>query len=146
MSSKTIVAAARTTRSRSSCGSVFLLSYHELCGRESGTRLSRESEVRYNGSRERPMEDRQLRLQNGCQEGHTEIAFAATGTNLQLVFTPPTSGYMPDKECDFEKDPGKVHINSSFMMNGVGCLEFNEERAALQLAIQPNQFSTATHS
>ncbi|KAK9885577.1 hypothetical protein WA026_012332 [Henosepilachna vigintioctopunctata] len=93
-------------------------------------RLSRESEVRYNGSRERPMEDRQLRLQNGYQEGHTEIAFAATGTNLQLVFTPPTSGYMPDKECDFEKDPGKVHIKSSFIMNGVGCLEFNEERAA----------------
>ncbi|KAJ3634147.1 hypothetical protein MTP99_011052 [Tenebrio molitor] len=71
-------------------------------------RLSRESEVRYTGYRDRPQEERQVRFQNACREGHTEIAFAATGTNLQLVFTPPTTGYMPDKECDFEKEPGKV--------------------------------------
>nr|CAH7749436.1 unnamed protein product [Callosobruchus chinensis] len=71
-------------------------------------RLSRESEVRYTGFRDRPQEERIMRFQNACREGHTEIAFAATGTNLQLVFAPPTNGYMPDKECDFEKEPGKV--------------------------------------
>lgn len=49
-----------------------------------------------------------VRFQNSCREGHTEIAFAATGTNLQLVFSPPANGYMPDKECDFDKEPGKV--------------------------------------
>ncbi|KAJ3634145.1 hypothetical protein MTP99_011050 [Tenebrio molitor] len=65
-------------------------------------------QVRYTGYRDRPQEERQVRFQNACREGHTEIAFAATGTNLQLVFTPPTTGYMPDKECDFEKEPGKV--------------------------------------
>ncbi|KAL3281524.1 hypothetical protein HHI36_004732 [Cryptolaemus montrouzieri] len=69
-------------------------------------RLSRESEVRYTGCRDRGQEERQQRFQHGCREGHTEIAFAATGTNLQLVFTPPTTGYMPD-ECDFEKEAGK---------------------------------------
>ncbi|KAG8226965.1 hypothetical protein J437_LFUL009516, partial [Ladona fulva] len=36
-------------------------------------RLSRESEVRYTGYRDRPQEERQLRFQNGCREGHTEI-------------------------------------------------------------------------
>ncbi|KAI4464787.1 core-binding factor beta subunit [Holotrichia oblita] len=71
-------------------------------------RLSRESEVRYTGYRDRPQEERQVRFQNACREGHTEIAFAATGTNLQLMFAPPTSGYMADRECDFDKEPGKV--------------------------------------
>lgn len=42
-----------------------------------------------------------------CQEGHTEIAFSATGTNLQLVFNPLNQGYMSD-QCDFEKEQGKV--------------------------------------
>lgn len=49
-----------------------------------------------------------MRFQNACREGHTEIAFAATGTNLQLVFAPPTTAYMPDRECDFDKEQGKV--------------------------------------
>lgn len=66
--------------------------------------------MRYTGYRDRPQDERQVRFQNACREGHTEIAFAATGTNLQLVFTPPTTGYMPDKECDFDKEPGKVRF------------------------------------
>lgn len=65
-------------------------------------------QVRYTGYRDRPQEERQVRFENACREGHTEIAFTATGTNLQLVFTPPTTGYMPEKECDYEKEPGKV--------------------------------------
>lgn len=71
--------------------------------------------MRYTGYRDRPQEERQVRFQNACREGHTEIAFAATGTNLQLVFTPPTTGYMPDKECDFEKEPGKVSVLLYFL-------------------------------
>ncbi|XP_060518081.1 protein big brother-like [Cylas formicarius] len=107
-------------------------------------RLSRESEVRFTGCRDRPQEERTLRFQRACREGHTEIAFASTGTNLQLVFAPPSTGQR--SECDFEKESGKVHIRSSFIMNGVsvrwrgwidlkrldgsGCLEFDEERAS----------------
>lgn len=96
----------------------------------------------------------------GCREGHVDIAFATTGTNLQLMFTPnmpsmtsyhqPTIGY-----CDFEKEPGMVHILSPFIMNGVcvqwkgrinlekldgiGCLEFDEERAMIEHQILQEQ-------
>ncbi|KAH1014099.1 hypothetical protein HUJ04_002993, partial [Dendroctonus ponderosae] len=69
-------------------------------------RLSREGEVRYTGHRDRPQEERVKRFLAACQEGHTEIAFSATGTNLQLVFNPLNQGYMSD-QCDFEKEPGK---------------------------------------
>lgn len=65
-------------------------------------------QVRYTGYRDRPQEERQVRFQNACREGHTEISFVATGTNLQLVFAPPTTGYMPERECDFDKEVGKV--------------------------------------
>ncbi|OXA46790.1 Protein big brother [Folsomia candida] len=75
-------------------------------------RLGRESEVRYTGYRDRPSEERQMRYQNGCREGHTEIAFIATGTNLQLVFNPMSNGYPPEmRECDFDKEHGKVSNN-----------------------------------
>jgi len=30
-------------------------------------------QVRYTGYRDRPQEERQVRFQNGCREGHTEI-------------------------------------------------------------------------
>ncbi|OXU17181.1 hypothetical protein TSAR_013298 [Trichomalopsis sarcophagae] len=72
-------------------------------------RLSRESEVKYTGYRDRPIEERQVRFQNGCREGHTEIAFAATGTNLQLVFGVSSGNFAGDpRECDFDKEHGKV--------------------------------------
>ncbi|KAJ8683418.1 hypothetical protein QAD02_019210 [Eretmocerus hayati] len=110
-------------------------------------RLSRESEVKYTGYRDRPMDERQQRFQNGCREGHTEIAFAPTGTNLQLVFGVNSGNYDGDpRECDFSKEHGKVHLKSHLIMNGVcvtwrgwidlerldgvGCLEYDEERAA----------------
>ncbi|XP_075212741.1 core-binding factor subunit big brother [Lycorma delicatula] len=114
-------------------------------------RLSRESEVRYTGFRDRPQEERQVRFQNGCRDGHTEIAFVATGTNIQLVFTPNTNGFhigSVPRECDFEKEHGKVHLRSHFIMNGVcvrwrgwidlerldgvGCLEFDEDKAVIE--------------
>ncbi|XP_039280073.1 protein big brother isoform X1 [Nilaparvata lugens] len=77
-------------------------------------RLSRESEVRYTGFRDRPQEERQVRFQNGCREGHTEIAFIATGTNIQLVFSPSTNGYhisSAARECDFDKEHGKLRMS-----------------------------------
>ncbi|KAL1493987.1 hypothetical protein ABEB36_009664 [Hypothenemus hampei] len=108
-------------------------------------RLSRESEVRYTGHRDRQPEERIKRFLAACQEGHVEIAFTTTGTNLQLMFTPPNAGYMTDNQCDFEKEQGKVNIKSSFIMNGVcvrwrgyidlerldgvGAIEFDEESA-----------------
>ncbi|XP_013779489.2 protein big brother-like [Limulus polyphemus] len=116
-------------------------------------KLSRESEVKYTGYRDRSQEDRQIRFQSGCREGHIEVAFTTTGTNLQLVFSPCTNGYSDG--CDFEKEQGKVHITSSFIMNGVcvrwrgwfdverldgvGCLEYDEERAQVEDAILREQ-------
>ncbi|KAH0554420.1 hypothetical protein KQX54_010521 [Cotesia glomerata] len=71
-------------------------------------RLSRECEIRYTGFRDRPLEERQGRFQNGCREGHTEIAFAAMGTNLQLTFGPSTGNYSNEPStCDFDKEHGK---------------------------------------
>ncbi|XP_015592403.1 protein big brother [Cephus cinctus] len=119
-------------------------------------RLSRESEVKYTGYRDRPVEERQVRFQNGCREGHTEIAFTATGTNLQLVFGPAPGNYANDPiDCDFDKEHGKVHLRSHLIMNGVcvrwrgwidlerldglGCLEFDEERATQEDALLRDQ-------
>lgn len=65
--------------------------------------------VKYTGFRDRPVEERQVRFQTGCREGHTEIAFAATGTNLQLIFGVGSGNYVGDpRECDFDKEHGKV--------------------------------------
>ncbi|XP_043261245.1 protein big brother-like [Colletes gigas] len=119
-------------------------------------RLCRESEVRYTGYRDRPVEERRVRFQNGCREGHTEIAFTATGTNLQLVFGNASGNYAVEAgDCDFEKDCGKVHLRSQLIMNGVcvlwrgwidlerldgvGCLEFDEKRAAEEDAVLRDQ-------
>lgn len=72
--------------------------------------------MRYTGYRDRPQEERQVRFQNGCREGHTEIAFAATGTNLQLVFGNASGNYAVDPcDCDFDKEHGKVSQHHSFV-------------------------------
>ncbi|XP_071523701.1 protein big brother-like [Panulirus ornatus] len=108
-------------------------------------RLARETEVRYTGYRDRPLEERRQRFQAGVREGHTEMAFMTNGTNMNLQFS--TTGFSNNlKEVDFDKEPGKVHLRSPFIMNGVcvrwrgyvdlerldgvGCLEFDEENAA----------------
>lgn len=70
-------------------------------------------QIRYTGYRDRPQEERQIRFQTGCREGHTEISFVASGTNLQLVFNANHGPYLPERECDFDKEHGKVrHIQS----------------------------------
>lgn len=58
-----------------------------------------------------------MRFQNACREGHTEIAFAATGTNLQLIFQPAAAnGYanLSERECDFDKEHGKVRPHTKY--------------------------------
>lgn len=59
------------------------------------------------------------------KQGHSVITFATTGTNISLQFIPRglygervESG--PSQEnVDFEREPGKVHLLSSFILNGV---------------------------
>ncbi|CAG5114774.1 unnamed protein product, partial [Candidula unifasciata] len=114
-------------------------------------KLSRESEVRYTGFRDRPMEERQIRFQAETREGHADIAFVCTGTNLQLNFVRDAWSERAEDRIatpefvNFDLEPGKVHLKSQFILNGVcvvwrgwvdlerldgiGCLEFDEERA-----------------
>ncbi|XP_045480955.1 protein big brother-like [Harmonia axyridis] len=111
----------------------------------------RESEVRYTGCRERGKEERQSKFQRELHEGRTEVSFITNGMSIQLAFTPPTQEYnKKDKQCDFDREPGKVHIKSSLIMNGVcvrwrgwidlerldgiGCLEYDEELGAKEEA------------
>ncbi|XP_063851671.1 protein big brother-like isoform X2 [Scylla paramamosain] len=112
-------------------------------------RLARETEVRYTGFRDRPSEERRQKFQSQCRDGCTELAFVNTGLNLYLSFTPAPGGYSPD--VDFNKEPGKVHLKSHFIMNGVcvqwrgyldlerldgvGCLEYDEDSARLEDAL-----------
>uniref|UniRef100_T1IRZ8 Protein big brother n=1 Tax=Strigamia maritima TaxID=126957 RepID=T1IRZ8_STRMM len=123
-------------------------------------RLSREGEVRYTGYRDRPLEERQMRFQNGCREGHTELVFLSTGINIQLIFRPCANGYNTldpeSKEVDFDKEQGKVQIKSGTLilngvcvrwrgwfdlerLDGVGCLEYDEERAQAEDSILREQ-------
>jgi hypothetical protein len=73
-------------------------------------------QIRYTGFRDRPQEERRIRFQNGCREGHTEVSFAATGINLQLVFNPNPGIYHHhhhhslERELDFDKEHGKVSV------------------------------------
>lgn len=108
-------------------------------------RLARETEVRYTGYRDRPIEERRQRFSAAIREGHTEMAFLTNGTNMNLQFSTNTFNNN-QKEIDFDKEPSKVHLRSPFIMNGVcvrfrgwvdldrldgvGCLEYDEENAA----------------
>jgi len=87
-------------------------------------KLGRESEIRYTGYRDRSQEERQMRFINSCREGHAQLSFVATGTNLHLQFYPnswsETSERKPTKEyVDFDKEIGKVCLKSQFILNGV---------------------------
>ncbi|KAE8608240.1 hypothetical protein XENTR_v10011435 [Xenopus tropicalis] len=120
--------------------------------------------IKYTGFRDRPHEERQARFQNACRDGRSEIAFVATGTNLSLQFFPanwqgeprqaPTREYV-----DFEREPGKVHLKAPMILNGVcvlwkgwidlqrldgmGCLEFDDDRAQHEDALAQQAFEEA---
>jgi len=89
-------------------------------------KLSRESEIRFTGYRDRTHEERMQRFQAECREGRCSISFSASGTNLVLYLGPQNKdkkGETPKEFLDFEKESGKVHLKSNFLMNGV-CVTF----------------------
>ncbi|XP_044289847.1 core-binding factor subunit beta [Varanus komodoensis] len=127
-------------------------------------KLSRECEIKYTGFRDRPHEERQARFQNACRDGRSEIAFVATGTNLSLQFFPASwqgeQRQAPTREyVDFEREGGKVYLKAPMILNGVcviwkgwidlqrldgmGCLEFDEDRAQQEDALAQQAFEEA---
>ena len=92
------------------------------------------------GYRDRSLYERQSKLSTSLRDGHVEIAYPSTG--LTLFLTSPSS-------CDFNKEPGKVHLTSSQIVNGIcvrwrgwldlvrldgmGRLEFDEDLARLEM-------------
>ncbi|GAB1600714.1 core-binding factor subunit beta-like isoform X1 [Argonauta hians] len=124
-------------------------------------KLSHESEIKYTGFRDKPDEERQLRFQTECREGHADIAFVATGTTFSLSFAAKPWSDKPEDRIattefvNFERESGKVHLKSQFIMNGVcviwrgwidlrrldgiGCLEFDTERAEVEDALLREQ-------
>ncbi|KAJ7408974.1 Core-binding factor subunit beta [Willisornis vidua] len=120
--------------------------------------------IKYTGFRDRPHEERQARFQNACRDGRSEIAFVATGTNLSLQFFPASwqgeQRQTPTREyVDFEREGGKVYLKAPMILNGVcviwkgwidlqrldgmGCLEFDEERAQQEDALAQQAFEEA---
>ncbi|XP_033491958.2 core-binding factor subunit beta isoform X1 [Epinephelus lanceolatus] len=127
-------------------------------------KLSRECEIKYTGFRDRPHEERQARFQNACRDGRSEIAFVATGTNLSLQFFPANQHgdqrQVPTREyVDFERETGKVYLKAPMILNGVcviwrgwidlqrldgmGYLEYDEERAQQEDALAQAAFEEA---
>lgn len=124
-------------------------------------KLSRESEVRYTGFRDRPIDERRLRLQEDCRQGHADVVFVNSGINLQLLFETNTWSSRPEERIvsrefvDFDRDPDKVYLKSQFIMNGVcviwkgwidlhrldgtAHLEYDEGRAQIEDAILREQ-------
>uniref|UniRef100_A0A8C2JPX3 Core-binding factor subunit beta n=1 Tax=Cyprinus carpio TaxID=7962 RepID=A0A8C2JPX3_CYPCA len=121
-------------------------------------------EIKYTGFRDRPHEERQARFQNACRDGRSEIAFVATGTNLSLQFFPANlhgdQRQAPTREyVDFERETGKVYLKAPMILNGVcviwrgsidlqrldgmGCLEYDDERAQQEDALAQAAFEEA---
>lgn len=121
---------------------------------------SRDGEVRYTLYRDRPVNERQAKFQSGCRDGHTEISFSGSGLVILLnwvsVDTAQTEySSNPNSYCDFNKERGKVHLCTSFILNGVcvrwrgwldlermdgvACLELDTELAAKEEQILQRQ-------
>uniref|UniRef100_A0A9L0TSZ6 Core-binding factor subunit beta n=2 Tax=Laurasiatheria TaxID=314145 RepID=A0A9L0TSZ6_HORSE len=132
--------------------------------RERGVLQEAEPRIKYTGFRDRPHEERQARFQNACRDGRSEIAFVATGTNLSLQFFPASwqgeQRQTPSREyVDLEREAGKVYLKAPMILNGVcviwkgwidlqrldgmGCLEFDEERAQQEDALAQQAFEEA---
>lgn len=111
-------------------------------------RHSREGEVRYTGYRDRPIHERQNKFLNAARDGSTEIAFVGTGFNLLLNYDTSTNFNPAHRQSDFDKEPGKIHLKAPLILNGVcvrwkgwmdlerldgvGCLEYDEENAVIE--------------
>jgi len=89
-------------------------------------KLSRESEIRFTAFRDRTHEERIARFQSECREGRCQLSFSGSGTDLILYFGPQSKEKKteaPKEFVNFEKEAGKVHLKSNFIMNGV-CVSF----------------------
>jgi len=111
-------------------------------------RHSREGEVRYTGYRDRPIHERQNKFLSAARDGSTEIAFVGTGFNLIMNFDTSTNFNPAHRQCDFDREAGKIHLKAPLILNGVcvrwrgwldlerldgvGCLEFDEENAVVE--------------
>ncbi|XP_032227728.1 core-binding factor subunit beta isoform X2 [Nematostella vectensis] len=108
-------------------------------------KLARESEIKYTGYRDRSHEERVVRFQTEIRDGQSNVAYVASGTNLTLHFPKAEDGFIRSEFLDFDREPGKVHIKSHFILNGVciifkgwidlqrldgiGYIEYDEEKA-----------------
>merc|ERR1712156_1103315 len=75
-------------------------------------------EVRYLEFKDRPLHERQSRLAIGCKNGHVEIAYPCNGLTLLLNWNSTQSDQLQNY-CNLIKEPGKAHISSSLILNGV---------------------------
>ena len=82
-----------------------------------------------------PLETRREHFIEGCRNGHAAINFRQYDFNPSII----------NAECDFDRSPGQVHIQTQFVLNGVcvrwigyidietlegqAKLEFDEEQA-----------------
>ncbi|KAL2762310.1 core-binding factor subunit beta isoform 3 [Daubentonia madagascariensis] len=83
-------------------------------------KLSRECEIKYTGFRDRPHEERQARFQNACRDGRSEIVYLKAPMILNGV-------------CVIWK--GWIDLQR---LDGMGCLEFDEERAQARRQQDPS--------
>ncbi|KAM7147064.1 core-binding factor subunit beta isoform 3-T4 [Macrochelys suwanniensis] len=88
-------------------------------------KLSRECEIKYTGFRDRPHEERQARFQNACRDGRSEIVYLKAPMILNGV-------------CVIWK--GWIDLQR---LDGMGCLEFDEERAQQEDALAQQAFEEA---
>lgn len=86
--------------------------------------LSVDRPIYYTGHRNQAPQQRQLTFYNDCRQGKTSIAFTKIGTNLELVLNTDDGPSTQERDCDFNKELGKVHIKSHFIFNGV-CVKFS---------------------
>lgn len=90
-------------------------------------KLSQEMDVKYTGYKDRPVEERKRRFAEDLQQGISTITFIATGTNLNLQFfsnglaedSKPEDVRPPPDRVDFDREPNRVHLTATFIMNGV---------------------------
>nr|XP_054771963.1 core-binding factor subunit beta-like [Lytechinus pictus] len=105
-------------------------------------KLGRDSEIRYTGYRDRAQEERQMRFVNSCREGHAQLSFVATGTNLHLQFYPnswsETTDRKPTKEyVDFDKEIGKVSKTSKQGVSRYRDIEIQRTLTSVLAGSQP---------
>ncbi|KAK3729918.1 hypothetical protein QZH41_018075 [Actinostola sp. cb2023] len=81
------------------------------------------SQIKYTAYRDRSHEERVVRFQTEIRDGQALVAYVSSGTNFNLQFPKNEDGTIPKEYLDFEREPGKVHLKSSFIFNGV-CVAF----------------------